>query len=116
MAAGQEPHQEPQEDRVERITDLLAWGNDVDIVELDKSGHVVQRWLHAHDGHVLPVSISRLPKLITCLTFPAAPAQEQIQHLLLPLGPRMAQGPLRLVPPRRIPALRLQGLPVVPVL
>ncbi|PTB63133.1 DUF647-domain-containing protein [Trichoderma citrinoviride] len=47
-------YQEPQEDRVEKITDLLAWGNDVDIIELDKSGHVVQRWLHAHDGHVLP--------------------------------------------------------------
>jgi hypothetical protein len=50
-------HQESEEAQVDKITDLLAWGNDVDIIELDKSGHVVQRWLHAHDGHVLPVSI-----------------------------------------------------------
>jgi hypothetical protein len=44
------------DDQMEKITDLLAWGNDVEIVELDKSGHPQQQWLHAHDGHVLPVS------------------------------------------------------------
>lgn len=54
MARQDEPHDEP----AEKITDILAWGNDVDIVELDKSGHVQQQWLHAHDGHILPVSIS----------------------------------------------------------
>lgn len=43
-------------DPMEKITDLLAWGNDVEIVELDKSGHAQQQWLHAHDGHILPVS------------------------------------------------------------
>ncbi|UKZ78523.1 hypothetical protein TrVFT333_006266 [Trichoderma virens FT-333] len=46
-------HHEPEDEPEERITDLLAWGNDVEIVELDKSGHVQQQWLHAHDGHVL---------------------------------------------------------------
>ncbi|KAL7931916.1 vitamin B6 photo-protection and homoeostasis domain-containing protein [Trichoderma chlorosporum] len=50
-------HQELDNEPVEKITDLLAWGNDVDIVELDKSGHVQQQWLHAHDGHVLPIQL-----------------------------------------------------------
>lgn len=45
-----------EDDPMEKITDLLAWGNDVEIVELDKSGHPQQQWLHAHDGHFLPVS------------------------------------------------------------
>lgn len=45
-----------EDDPMEKITDLLAWGNDVEIVELDKSGHPQQQWLHAHDGHILPVS------------------------------------------------------------
>ncbi|KAH0527169.1 hypothetical protein TsFJ059_002195 [Trichoderma semiorbis] len=53
MANHDEPHDEP----AEKITDILAWGNDVDIVELDKSGHVQQQWLHAHDGHILPVQL-----------------------------------------------------------
>ncbi|PKK45741.1 hypothetical protein CI102_9646 [Trichoderma harzianum] len=51
MAVPDEPHDEP----AEKITDILAWGNDVDIVELDKSGHMQQQWLHAHDGHILPL-------------------------------------------------------------
>lgn len=54
MATDQDAHDDP----VEKLTDLLAWGNDVDIIEYDKSGHPQQQWLHAHDGHVLPVSIS----------------------------------------------------------
>lgn len=51
-------HDELHDDPAEKITDILAWGNDVDVVELDRSGHVQQQWLHAHDGHILPVSIS----------------------------------------------------------
>lgn len=47
-----------EDDPMEKITDLLAWGNDVEIIELDKSGHPQQQWLHAHDGHILPVSSS----------------------------------------------------------
>lgn len=47
-----------EDDPMEKITDLLAWGNDVEILELDKSGHPQQQWLHAHDGHILPVSSS----------------------------------------------------------
>ncbi|KAL7793805.1 vitamin B6 photo-protection and homoeostasis domain-containing protein [Trichoderma ceciliae] len=49
--------QEPRDEPVEKITDILAWGNDVDIVEFDKSGHPQQQWLHAHDGHILPIQV-----------------------------------------------------------
>ncbi|KAK5989420.1 RUS family member 1 [Cladobotryum mycophilum] len=37
------------------ITYLLSKGHDVEIVELDKSGNPQQRWLHANDGHILPI-------------------------------------------------------------
>ncbi|GFP60145.1 RUS family member 1 [Trichoderma asperellum] len=48
-----------EDDPMEKITDLLAWGNDVEIVELDKSGHPQQQWLHAHDGHILPIQLKK---------------------------------------------------------
>ncbi|KAM0449828.1 hypothetical protein ACHAPV_006986 [Trichoderma viride] len=48
-----------EDDPMEKITDLLAWGNDVEIVELDKSGHAQQQWLHAHDGHILPIQFKK---------------------------------------------------------
>lgn len=60
---------------MEKITDLLAWGNDVEIVELDKSGHPQQQWLHAHDGHILPVSFFRLS------FFPLPPCESD-EHIM----------------------------------
>ncbi|KAK1239943.1 hypothetical protein MKX08_007385 [Trichoderma sp. CBMAI-0020] len=48
-----------EDDPMEKITDLLAWGNDVEIIELDKSGHPQQQWLHAHDGHILPIQFKK---------------------------------------------------------
>jgi hypothetical protein len=42
------------------LSDLLADGRPVEILECDKSGNVQQRWLHTKDGYVVPVSSSAL--------------------------------------------------------
>ncbi|KAF7561552.1 hypothetical protein G7046_g2609 [Stylonectria norvegica] len=39
----------------EGITSHLGHGCDVEIVELDKSGHVTQRWLHTTDNQIVPI-------------------------------------------------------------
>lgn len=43
------------------IASLLSSGNDVEIVECDKTGHVRRKWLHTADNRVIPVPLSRSP-------------------------------------------------------
>lgn len=38
------------------ITSLLGRGREIEIHELDKSGNIIQRWLHKPNNQIVPVS------------------------------------------------------------